>query len=269
MIDKNEVADFYFNFRSPLVALAIHNGNLLADEVIDNIWIKESERILDEEPYTEIFTGGFGNRVIVNSSRYQVDLDLPRDESYYEEGLKCGERFKIRDQLPMGYEITYSHSCHDFFYHDMQWNINKLLKYFNAIFIYDFHSFNCFDLCGDLSTPEPAPDIIVGIENTAKIYFPLAVNLIELIQNQDYDKRYLDVRLNFFLKGGYFSRWVKKEYGNRVCCITVNINKGLFMDDILESVDEDKAGKIVNILDNTIEFLHKQIMYHYGSDHRI
>ena len=67
----------------PLVSAAIHNGHTLRGGLLDSIGLTEPERLREEDPYTDILSDVAPTRVVGNRSRFEVDLNRPRDESVY------------------------------------------------------------------------------------------------------------------------------------------------------------------------------------------
>ena len=67
----------------PLLAAAIHNGHELRDEVAGNMALDEKSRLREEDPYTGTLTTIAQNQLIVYRSRFEVDLNRPREEAVY------------------------------------------------------------------------------------------------------------------------------------------------------------------------------------------
>ena len=63
----------------PVVATAIHAGHGLRPEVEPRLRLPEEKRRREEDPGTERFIDCDFSRVVVRRSRFEVDLNRPRD----------------------------------------------------------------------------------------------------------------------------------------------------------------------------------------------
>lgn len=68
---------------SPLVAAAIHDGHEIRDEITNIIALSEAERLREEDPYTGKWTCITDNQIIGLRSRFEIDLNRPRDKAVY------------------------------------------------------------------------------------------------------------------------------------------------------------------------------------------
>jgi len=67
----------------PLVAAAIHHGHSVRDEVARHLALDEAGRLREEDPFTGDWTGIAPTRIVVLRSRFEVDLNRPREKSVY------------------------------------------------------------------------------------------------------------------------------------------------------------------------------------------
>ena len=67
----------------PLVATAIHSGHALDDKIEKISGLSDAERLPEEDPFTDLWTAVTGNRIIVHHSRFEVDLNRPREKAVY------------------------------------------------------------------------------------------------------------------------------------------------------------------------------------------
>ncbi len=80
------VADTIFrieNGSGPLVATAIHDGHDVRPEVLDLMKISEADRLREEDPYTADWTAMAPTRVVGTRSRFELDLNRPRESAVY------------------------------------------------------------------------------------------------------------------------------------------------------------------------------------------
>ena len=66
-----------------LVATAIHDGHELRPDVAAIMALSEEERLREEDPYTGGWAAMAPTRFIALLSRFEVDLNRPRDKAVY------------------------------------------------------------------------------------------------------------------------------------------------------------------------------------------
>jgi len=69
--------------RRPGGATAIHAGHELWAEVESLMKLSESDRLREEDPFTDHWVGVAKNRIVIDRSRFEVDLNRPRDKAIY------------------------------------------------------------------------------------------------------------------------------------------------------------------------------------------
>ena len=62
----------------PLVACAIHDGHAVRPEVAECLKLDSVQRLYEEDPYTGAWTAIAPTRIIGRQSRFEVDLNRPR-----------------------------------------------------------------------------------------------------------------------------------------------------------------------------------------------
>ena len=72
-----------YNDEGPLVATAIHNGHLLRDEIEELTALSDVERLREEDPFTGDWTTIANVQIVMQNSRFEVDLNRPRDKAVY------------------------------------------------------------------------------------------------------------------------------------------------------------------------------------------
>jgi N-formylglutamate deformylase len=68
----------------PLVATGIHDGHALREEVAALTALSDAERLRAEDPYTGEWTKVAATRLVATRSRFEVDLNRPRNQAVYE-----------------------------------------------------------------------------------------------------------------------------------------------------------------------------------------
>ena len=68
----------------PLVAAAVHNGHRVREAVAEHLALSEDERLREEDPFTAEWTQVAETRIVGTHSRFEVDLNRPREGAVYE-----------------------------------------------------------------------------------------------------------------------------------------------------------------------------------------
>ena len=67
----------------PLVATAVHDGHRVRDNLLALMKLDDAGRLREEDPFTAHWTTVAPTRVIGLHSRFEVDLNRPRDKAVY------------------------------------------------------------------------------------------------------------------------------------------------------------------------------------------
>ena len=219
--------------KSPVIATAIHAGHRMRKRLKLNSKLKGFERLREEDPYTDIIAKASKSYIIAKVSRFEVDLNRPRDKAVYLEprdawGLELWKKeLSIKD-------INHSLKEYDLFYERLKKILDKHIKSYKQIVVLDIHSYNHrrrgkkapFD-----DTVEN-PEINVGTETI--LDRDRWQNIIDIckdsLSNYEVMDRYLDVRENVKFKGGYMAKWINSHYPDSVCCISLEFKK-IFMNE--------------------------------------
>ena len=221
-----------FDPASPLVAAAIHAGHEVRDELVDRMAISEPDRLREEDPFTDRWTVVAGNRIVVHASRFEVDLNRPRDKAIY---LRPEDAWGLqvwKTELPNALADN-SLALYDAFYRKAEELFSELVRRHGYFLVLDLHSYN-YRRNGPAGPREPAeanPEVNIGTGNlNRERWGPVVDGLMQDLSSFDYLGRGLDVRENVKFKGGYFSRWIEERFGGAGCAIAVEFKK-FFMDE--------------------------------------
>ena len=66
-----------------LIATAVHDGHEVRDEVAQHLALTDAARLRKEDPFTGDWAQAASNQVIGTRSRFEVDLNRPREKSVY------------------------------------------------------------------------------------------------------------------------------------------------------------------------------------------
>ena len=68
----------------PLVAAAIHDGHFVRDNVRPLLALSDAARLSEEDPCTGYWTTVASTQIVGKRSRFEVDLNRPRDKAVYQ-----------------------------------------------------------------------------------------------------------------------------------------------------------------------------------------
>ena len=67
----------------PLVAAATHDGHAVRQDLAPLLALDDDQRLREEDPFTGMWTAMAPTRIVGLRSRFEVDLNRPRDECVY------------------------------------------------------------------------------------------------------------------------------------------------------------------------------------------
>ena len=237
----------------PLVATAIHDGHTLRDEVAGIMALSEMERLREEDPFTSKWTAVAETRLIGTHSRFQVDLNRPRDNAVYIEpedawGLEVWKR-KPSPEL-----VKRSLEEYDAFYKAVNQLFSELQQRFKRFVVFDLHSYNHYRDGIEKPAADPAhnPQVNIGTGTmNREQWAPIIDRFISDLRSFDFSGRHLDVRENIKFKGGYFPRWIHQSFKSSACVLSVEFKK-FFMNEWTGESDDVQLENIGNALNSTV-----------------
>jgi N-formylglutamate deformylase len=237
----------------PLVATAIHHGHQLRKEAAGLMKLDESIRLREEDPHTGEWTFVSDNNIVVNRSRFEVDLNRPREKAVYIEPSDCWglDVWKAR---PDDEFIARSLDEYDAFYSQIEQLFKDLQKRFGHFVVFDIHSYNHRRDGASAVAAEPSlnPEVNIGT-GTAKreIWSPLVKRFMADLSGFDYLGKHLDVRENVKFSGGHLLRWTHKSFPDSACVLAIEFKK-YFMDEWSGERDNDQIVAIGKALSSTV-----------------
>lgn len=216
----------------PVLAFAIHDGHHLRDDVAAQTALSDSERLREEDPFTGEWTAAAPTRVIGLMSRFQVDLNRPRQSAVYRTPSDAWGLEVWKGDLP---ERTAAASLREYdeFYGAMERLLSTFEARFGKFVILDLHSYN-HRRGGAEAEPADAqenPQVNVGTGSMDRARWgAVADRFMERLRAFDFPGGRLDVRENVKFRGGQFSKWVHRTFPSSGCCLAVEFKK-FFMDE--------------------------------------
>lgn len=223
---------------SPLIAAAVHNGHKVRPEVKPFLRLEEEMRLREEDPFTGELAEVADTRLVVESSRFEIDLNRPRTKALYRRPEDAWGMTVWKDDVP---EEVFTHSLelYDAFNRDLFALLDEWVERFGTVVLYDLHSYNHRRSGPGEEPADPAgnPEVNVGTGTLDRDRFGHIVErFIDDLSRADCLGRRLDVRENVRFKGGDFSRRIHERYPDSVCVLAIEFKK-IFMDEWTGRVD--------------------------------
>ena len=244
----------------PLVTAAIHAGHQIRPEIKELFLVDEQTRLREEDPFTDRWTEIATNRVIVNTSRFEVDLNRPEQSAVY---MTADDAWGIDVwKTPPPTAVVNESLCqHRLFYAEIERFLNAIHLKYGDFVVLDLHSY-CHRrsgpgfLAADLAEN---PDINIGTGSVDKRkWSSLVSSLISKLRAFDLGGQRLDVRENVKFRGGHFSSWINSRYAGDACAIAIEVKK-TFMDEWTGNLDWVKFELISRALESTVLTIYEEL----------
>lgn len=236
----------------PVLAVALHDGHEVREEVAPLLAISEADRLREEDPYTGVWTLIAPTRVVASRSRFEVDLNRPHERAVYRTPAEAWGLTVWK--APLADEVfERSRALRTEFYDDMQRLLDRLLEKHERLVIYELHTYNHQRLGpGEpFDDPELNPQVNLGTAYNASHWRPVLERFKRDLRGYDFAGGRLDVAENVKFVGGYFAEWVGENYPDTVCNLCIEFKK-FFMDEWTGELDEPLHTAIYDALANTV-----------------
>jgi N-formylglutamate amidohydrolase len=213
--------------KSPVISTAIHNGHNVRPEVAELLALSDSDRLREEDPFTSEWAAIADTRIIGLHSRFEVDLNRPRDRAVYIHpddawGLKVWKTEPSPDLIARSLE------AYDAFYYEVREVLKKAEHMFGHFVVLDIHSYNHVreGQGGAFADPDLNPEVNVGTGTMDRErWAPVVERFIADLREFDFLGRHLDVRENVRFRGGNFPRWIHETFPKTGCALAVEMKK--------------------------------------------
>lgn len=243
---------------SPVVAVAVHDGHDVRQEVAEWMSLAHADRLREEDPFTGQWTTIAATRLIGLRSRFEVDLNRPRERAVYQTPEDAWGLEVWRERLPERV-VEGSLELYDAFYAEVETVLGDLVARFGRVVVFDLHSYNHRREGPDRppADPETHPEVNLGTRTMdRRRWGPVVERFLTELRAVDYFGRSLDARENVKFFGGHFPRWVHERFPESVCVLSVEFKK-FFMDEWtgqgdpvhLERIGEALAGTVGGVLE--------------------
>jgi len=237
----------------PLAAAAIHDGHAVREELAPRFSITEADRLREEDPFTSAWLGVAPTRIQGLRSRFEVDLNRPREKAVYLEPEDAWGLAVWRER-PDPAMIERSLAGYDAFYRSMQDVFAAMAKRHRRFVVFDLHSYN-HRRDGPRARPQDPhenPQVNLGTGSMDRaLWGPLVDRFLSDLSAFDFPGGRLDVRENVKFQGGHFARWIHATFPGAGCALAIEFKK-FFMDEWTGAPDPDLVNAIGEALRSTV-----------------
>jgi N-formylglutamate deformylase len=229
----------------PLIAAALHDSSEVRPEVAAMLKLDPPGRLYEEDPHTAAWTSIAPTRIVARRSRFEVDLNRPRDLAVYL-GPEHAWGLDVWHERPSDELVARSLTAYDDFYAHLRWVLERLLAKHPRLVVFDLHSFNHrrSGRGGPVDDPQEKPEINLGTRSMDRDYWGDLVNQwLSDMRSYDYFGRRLDVRENVCFFGGHLPTWIHEQFPQRVCVLAIEVKK-FFMDEWTGELDRPQHQAI-------------------------
>lgn len=244
----------------PIVAAAIHSGHSLCDDVAELMGLTVAERLREEDPFTDVLADVAPTQIIGGRSRFEVDLNRPRDRSVYTTPEESWGLQVWREPLPAQIAED-SRRAHDLFYATVKGLLRQLVATHERVVVLDIHSYNHrrSGAGGPVADEQENPEVNIGTGSMdRRLWGSIVDGVIDCLGECEINGRRLDVRENVKFQGGYFSQWIHREFPRTVCAPAIEFKK-TFMNEWTGDVDHPHLIALRNALRSCIGRLSEQL----------
>lgn len=230
--------------RGPIVATAIHAGHALRADAVPWMALDAATRLREEDPYTDCWTAVGDTRIVVRRSRFEFDLNRPREGAIYRRPADAWGLTVWRPDVP-GRVLATSLSLYDRFYDAFGSMLRGLIRTSPRVVVLDLHSYNYRRNGPDQAADAAAnPDINVGTGSVPRRRWQRVIGrFLREVTGGRLAGRPLSVGENVKFQGGHLAAWVHETFPTSVCVLAVEVKK-VFMD---EWSGRPKSGAIADI----------------------
>jgi N-formylglutamate amidohydrolase len=240
---------------SPVVAVAVHAGHEVREEIAGRLALSGLDRLHEEDVGTAGWATRFPTHVVAGRSRFEVDLNRPREDAVYLGGEDCWDLEVWREPLSPDV-IDRSRAAHDVFYSVLAEILDRTERAFGRFVVYDLHSYNHRRGGPDAPPADPLghPDVNVGTGSMNRNRWgPLVDRFIADLRSAKvpYRNDRLDVRENVCFKGRQLARWVHERYPETGCALAIEVKK-FYMDEHTGEIDAEMHDAVGDALVATV-----------------
>ncbi len=222
----------------PLIAIALHHGHSVRNEVRPFLTLSGEDRLREEDPFTAQWTRMAPCAVVATRSRFEVDLNRSPKAAIYPSPDDTWGLGVWKQDVP---DEVFSHSlaAHADFYRRIEELIGERVAEFPKVVLFDLHTYN-HRRPGPHRRASPAehnPQVDVGtFPDERDLNAEIIDCFLSRLRAFDFPGGGLDVRENVRFPIGPFAQWVHRRFPGRICALSIEVKK-FFMDEWTGTAD--------------------------------
>jgi N-formylglutamate amidohydrolase len=244
----------------PIVATAVHHGHALRPEIQARIALDDATRLREEDPFTGRLAAVAPTSLVATRSRFEVDLNRPRDNAVYRTRNEAWGLSVWREPCDDAV-VARSLAVYDAFYATLERVLGERARRHGRLVVLDVHSYNHRRGGPDAPPADPAsnPEINVGTGSLDRRRWGGIVDrfMADLAACSVRGHR-LDVRENVKFRGAALAAWVRERFAGVGCAIAIE-HKKTFMDEWTGRLDEAHLGELCGALASTLGGLEESL----------
>jgi len=234
----------------PLVATAIHDGHDVRSDLLGLMAISDADRLREEDPFTGLWTAVSPTRVIGTRSRFEVDLNRPREKAVYRTPEDAWG-LRVWNEAISDAQVEQSLREYDLFYGALERLYAEKADRYGRFVVFDLHTYNHRREGAEGPVADPAlnPQINVGTGTLTDRgrFAPVIDRFISDLRDFDFPGGGLDVRENVRFRGGNCGAWAHATFPDSACVLSIEVKK-FFMDEWTGAPDEKLVDAVGDAL---------------------
>ncbi len=210
--------------------------------------LDEATRLREEDPYTGILAARLPNSIVVQRSRFEVDLNRPREDAVYL-GPDDAWGLELWNAEPGLDIVADSLAQYDHFYSVLGELLDSLVLRHGGFILYDIHSYN-HRRDGAAAAPalqEENPDLNLGTGSLPPKWKSVAEIFLEAARAAG-----LDARENVKFEGRQVAAWVHEKFGDVGFALAIEFKKS-FMDEWSDEIFPAEFDRLGVFLESSVD----------------
>lgn len=237
----------------PLIATAVHDGHNVRDDVAKHFALTDLQQLREEDPFTGKWAEVAPIRVLGTQSRFEVDLNRPRENAVYRKPEDAWG-LTVWNGDPPSEMFEKSLAQYDAFYSAMHEMFTAIVEQHGHFVVFDLHTYNHRRQGpdGPVADPSANPQVNLGTGTMDRNrWAPVVDAFADSLRAFDFPGGKLDVRENVKFRGGNWPRWIHENFPNTGVAIAIEFKK-FFMDEWSGDPDNAMIGSISEALQSTV-----------------